>query len=58
MKIPGGIGFDYSMLEIGYAFYNHNDSGIIHQGSITINFGGDKGMKQMRESLKNAFGKK
>lgn len=57
-KFSGGIGFYYSLFEIGYGFYNHQDLGLTHQGTITINFGGDKGRKQMRDALKNAFGKK
>lgn len=57
-KFSGGVGFYYSLFEIGYGFYNHQDLGLTHQGTITINFGGDKGRKQMRESLKNAFAKR
>lgn len=56
-KFSGGVGFNYNIFEIGYAFYNHNDLGITHQGSVTINFGGENGRKQMRESLKDAFRK-
>jgi hypothetical protein len=54
-KFSGGIGFFYSMFEIDYGFYNHQDLGLTHQGTITINFGGDKGRKMIRESLSNAF---
>lgn len=57
-KFSGGVGFYYSLFEIGYGFYNHQDLGLTHQGTVTINFGGDKGRKMMRESLKNAFGNK
>jgi hypothetical protein len=57
-KFSGGVGINYSLFEIAYAFYNHNDLGITHTASVTVNFGGEKGRKQMRESLKNAFGKK
>ena len=49
---------NYSLFVFGYALYNHNDHGITHQGSITINFGGEIGRKQMLESLINSFGKK
>lgn len=58
VKFSGGIGFNYSLFEIGYAFNNHQDLGLTHQASITINFGGEKGRVKMRESLKDAFGKK
>ena len=54
-KFSGGIGFYYSMFEIDYGFYNHQDLGLTHQGTITINFGGEKGRKMVREQLKDAF---
>lgn len=54
-KFSGGIGIFYSMFEIDYGFYNHQDLGLTHQGTITINFGGDKGRKMVRESLRNSF---
>jgi len=57
-KFSGGVGFYYSLFEIGYGFYNHQDLGLTHQGTVTINFGGDKGRKMMRDALKNAFGKR
>jgi hypothetical protein len=54
-KFSGGVGFCYSLFEIDYGFYNHQDLGLTHQGTITINFGGAKGRKMIKESLKNAF---
>lgn len=57
-RFSGGIGFNYSLFEIDYGFYNHQDLGLTHQGTITINFGGDKGRKQMRNSLRDAFSKR
>lgn len=56
-KFSAGIGFYYSMFEIDYGFYNHQDLGLTHQGTVTINFGGDKGRKIIKESLSNAFKK-
>ncbi|MBZ0202892.1 MAG: conjugal transfer protein TraF [Ignavibacteria bacterium] len=57
-RFSGGVGIYYSLFEIGYGFYNHQDLGLTHQGTITINFGGEKGRKIIRESLKNAFAKR
>ncbi len=56
-RFSGGVGIYYSLFEIGYGFYNHQDLGLTHQGTITINFGGEKGRKIVRESLKRAFTK-
>lgn len=56
-KFSGGVGFCYSLFEIDYGFYNHQDLGLTHQGTITINFGGEKGRRMIKESLKNAFSK-
>ncbi|MCC6866502.1 MAG: hypothetical protein IT280_10130 [Ignavibacteria bacterium] len=56
-KFSGGIGLYYSIFEIDYGFYNHQDLGLTHQGTITINFGGDKGRKMIKNSLKDAFKK-
>lgn len=54
-KFSGGVGFYYSLFEIDYGFYNHQDLGLTHQGTITINFGGEKGRMQMRNSLRDSF---
>jgi len=54
-RFAGGIGFLYSLLEIDYAIYNHQDLGFTHQASLTVNFGGSKGRKMVRESLDDAF---
>lgn len=56
-KFSGGIGLHYSLFEIDYGFYNHQDLGLTHQGTITINFGGEKGRKMIKSSLKDAFKK-
>ncbi|MEO8513915.1 MAG: hypothetical protein ABI543_10170 [Ignavibacteria bacterium] len=57
-RFSGGVGLYYSIFEIDYGFYNHQDLGLTHQGTITINFGGTKGRKIMKDSLKDAFKKK
>lgn len=57
-RFSGGIGLYYSLFGIDYGFYNHQDLGLTHQGTITINFGGEKGRKMIKDSLKDAFAKK
>jgi hypothetical protein len=57
-KFSGGMGLYYSIFEIDYGFYNHQDLGLTHQGTITINFGGDKSRKLMKNALKDAFKKR
>ena len=57
-RFSAGIGFYYSIFGIDYGFYNHQDLGLTHQGTITINFGGEEGRKKMKHSLKDAFEKK
>jgi competence ComEA-like helix-hairpin-helix protein len=54
-RFSAGIGFHYSYIEVDYAFYNHQDLGLTHQASMTINFGGTEGRKLMRESISEAF---
>ena len=56
-KFSGGVGLYYSIFEIDYGFYNHQDLGLTHQGTITINFGGKKNRETIRNSLKDAFKK-
>lgn len=56
-KFSGGVGLYYSIFEIDYGFYNHQDLGLTHQGTITINFGGAKNRDIIRNSLKDAFKK-
>ena len=56
-KFSAGVGLYYSIFEIDYGFYNHQDLGLTHQGTITINFGGDKSRKIIKNSLKDAFKK-
>jgi len=55
-RFSGGIGFNYSLFNISYAFNTHQDLGLTHQGSISINFGGEKARKKIRNSLSDAFG--
>jgi len=57
-KFSGGVGLYYSIFGIDYGFYNHQDLGLTHQGTITINFGGDKSRKLMKNALKDAFKKR
>ncbi len=57
-KFSGGVGLYYSIFEIDYGFYNHQDLGLTHQGTITINFGGKKNREIIKNSLKDAFKKK
>ncbi len=56
-KFSGGVGLYYSIFEIDYGFYNHQDLGLTHQGTITINFGGKKNREIIKNSLKDAFKK-
>ncbi|MGH2575700.1 MAG: hypothetical protein ACRDFC_08400, partial [Ignavibacteria bacterium] len=55
IRFSGGIGFFYSLFQLDYAFYNHQDLGLTHQASLTINFGGKESRRLMRESLSSAF---
>ena len=54
-SFSGGAGFKYDLFQLDYAIYNHQDLGITHQGTISINFGGKDARKHSREQLKNAF---
>ncbi len=56
-KFSGGVGLYYSIFEIDYGFYNHQDLGLTHQGTITINYGGKKNREIIKNSLKDAFKK-
>jgi hypothetical protein len=51
----GGIGFVYNLFQVDYAIYNSQDIGITHQGSVSINFGGQAARKYAREQLRDAF---
>jgi hypothetical protein len=51
-----GVGINYSLIRFDYAFSKSEDLGFTHQGTITVNFGGLKGKKDSRQSLKRAFG--
>jgi len=35
--------------------YSSTDLGLTHQGTLTVNFGGLKGKKESRMSMKKAF---
>ena len=54
-SFSGGIGLNYDMFQLDYALYNSLDLGITHQGTISINFGGEKGRREAREQLRKAF---
>jgi hypothetical protein len=54
-SFTGGIGFSYNIFQLDYAIYKSPDLGITHQGTISVNFGGIKGRKQMMKQLKKAF---
>jgi hypothetical protein len=54
-SFTGGIGINYNIFQLDYAFYKSQDLGITHQGSLTVNFGGIIGRKETREQLKKAF---
>lgn len=50
-----GIGFSYNLFQLDYALYHSTDLGLTHQGTLTVNFGGLKGKKESRMSMKKAF---
>jgi hypothetical protein len=54
-SFTGGIGINYNIFQLDYAFYKSQDLGITHQGSLTVNFGGIIGRKEAGEHLKKAF---
>ncbi|MBL7129567.1 MAG: hypothetical protein ISS16_11365 [Ignavibacteria bacterium] len=54
-SFSGGIGLNYDMFQLDYALYNSLDLGITHQGTISINFGGEKGRQETRTQLRKAF---
>lgn len=41
-SFSAGIGVNYSLFEIDYAVFNHQDLGFTHQFGITLQFGSDK----------------
>lgn len=51
----GGISINYNIMQLDYSIINHTDLGISNQISVTLNFGGSKARKHMREHLKNSF---
>jgi hypothetical protein len=50
-----GIGFSYNLFQLDYAMYHSADLGLTHQGTLTVNFGGLKGKKESRLSVRQAF---
>lgn len=50
-----GIGFSYNLFQLDYALYHSVDLGLTHQGTLTVNFGGLKGKKESRLSVRQAF---
>lgn len=54
-SFSGGISLNYNIFQIEYAFSNVNELGISNQGSVTINFGGNKARKNAQNRLKNSF---
>lgn len=54
-SFSAGVSINYSLFQIDYSVFNNQDLGITNQGSVTINFGGNKARKLAREQLKNAF---
>ena len=54
-SFTGGSGINYNLFQLEYAIYNSLDLGITHQGTLSINFGGEKGRREAREQLRKAF---
>jgi len=54
-SFAGGFGFYFSVFQLDYAINKSPDLGITHNGTLTLNFGGVKGRKLIRQQLKNAF---
>jgi hypothetical protein len=51
-SFSGGIGINYSMFEIDYATFNHQDLGFTHQAGLIIHFSSDKNrMEKIKEYL-------
>lgn len=55
VSFTAGIGFAYGIFQLDYTVNSHQDLGISHQGSVTINFGGNAAKKYYQDQLKNAF---
>ncbi|HRI85207.1 MAG TPA: hypothetical protein PK536_07140 [Ignavibacteria bacterium] len=55
VSFSAGIGLNYRMFQIDYTVNNHQELGISHHGSVSINFGGSDSKKFYRDQLKNAF---
>lgn len=51
-KYSAGIGINFSLFSLDYAFYSHQDLGITHQAGLIISFGKEKTRtKMIRDNL-------
>lgn len=51
-SFSAGLGINYSIFEIDYALFNHQDLGFTHQIGITLQFGNDKSrIERIKEYL-------
>ncbi|MBS1519300.1 MAG: hypothetical protein JSS91_14550 [Bacteroidetes bacterium] len=55
VSFSGGIGLNYGLFQLDYSLYNHQELGITHQGTLSLNFGGKASGKYYRQQLKNSF---
>lgn len=51
----GGLSLNYNLFQLDYSIYSNGELGITNQGSLTINFGGNKAKKNSMTMLKKAF---
>ena len=52
-SFSGGIGINYSLFELDYALFNHQDLGLTHQAGLIIHFTAfDSRLKKIRDYLK------
>ena len=52
-SFSAGIGINYSIFEIDYGLFNHQDLGFTHQIGITLQFGNDKRrLQRIKDYLK------
>ena len=52
-SFSAGVGINYSIFEIDYGLFNHQDLGFTHQIGITLQFGSDKPrMERIKEYLR------
>ena len=51
-SFSGGLGINYSLFEIDYATFNHQDLGFTHQAGIIVHFSSDKSrLKKIKDFL-------